>query len=128
MSNATDTLEAAIINHFFRGSSQASPATIYLALFTTMPNEAGSGAVEVAGGSYARQAITLSAPGADGTVSNTAPLEYPNMPAATVLGGGIYTHVSAGSLFAAALFTLPRAIAAGKTFVVKAGDVVVVVA
>lgn len=124
VSSATDTLEAAIINHFFRGSTQSSPASIYLGLYTVTPNEAGSGGSEVVGGSYARQLVTFSAPDASGVSYNTAAIEFAGMPAVTVISGGLYTHVSAGSLFSIAPFSLPRTVAAGKTFVVAIGDVV----
>jgi hypothetical protein len=36
------------------------PATLYVALFTTADNDAGSARVEVSGGSYARVAVTSS--------------------------------------------------------------------
>lgn len=38
-------------------SSGFVPTTVYIGLFTTVPNDAGTGGVEVSGGSYARVAV-----------------------------------------------------------------------
>ncbi len=51
-------LEDAILNHVFRGVAFPTlPASIYVALFTAAPSDAGGG-TEVTGGAYARVAIT----------------------------------------------------------------------
>jgi len=69
MAEKTDYLENLVLEHFLRGNAQASPATIYAALFTVAPGEAGGG-TEVTGGSYARQTIAFGV-AAGGVVSNT---------------------------------------------------------
>lgn len=71
----TDYLEDNLINHVLRGVVYASPASIWVALFTTAPTEAGGG-VEVAGGGYARQQVLWAVPAA-GATSNTADVTFP---------------------------------------------------
>ena len=61
MSSISNYLEEKIINHFLRGTAAASPATVYLALYTSDPTDADTGA-EVTGGGYVRQQITLTEP------------------------------------------------------------------
>src|SRR5690348_2471636 len=62
MSGAFSTyLKNALLNATIRNVTYTSPAIVYLALFTTDPG-AGNTGTEVTGGSYARQAVTFSAP------------------------------------------------------------------
>ncbi len=53
----SDYLELALLDHIFGGGNYARPGTVYIALFTAAPNDAGGG-TEVAGNSYARAAVT----------------------------------------------------------------------
>ena len=62
-------LENALINATLRNTSYTSPATVYVALFTTDPTDAGSG-TEVSGGSYARTSVTFAAPSNGASASN----------------------------------------------------------
>jgi hypothetical protein len=77
----SDYLEAAIINHLFRGSAFSAPTTLYAALYTVAPTDAGGG-TEVSAAGYARVAITCntsnwSAPGTNGTTSNSNAITFP---------------------------------------------------
>lgn len=71
----TNYLEEVLLNHVLRATPYASPAAVYVALFTTAPTETGGG-VEVSGGGYTRQSVTFSVP-SGGTVSNTADIVFP---------------------------------------------------
>lgn len=53
----SDYLENEILDHVLGGGDYTRPATVYVALFTATPNDAGGG-TEVTGGSYARAAVT----------------------------------------------------------------------
>ena len=62
MAGFSDYMEGEIIKWTLRPGVNpdfAQPANVYVALFTTLPAEAGTGGVEVSGGSYARQIGTL---------------------------------------------------------------------
>ena len=72
MANFSNYLEDALINATLRNTSYVSPTTVYVGLFTTDPTDAGTG-TEVAGGSYARTAVTFGAP-SNGVATNNATL------------------------------------------------------
>lgn len=95
----TDYLEDAILNHVLRNTAYSSPTTIYVALFTTLPADDGTGGVEVTGGSYARQSVTFAAP-SGGSVANSGAVTFPTATASwgTVLGMGLFDAVSGGNL------------------------------
>lgn len=69
-------LEGKIVEHFLRNSSVASPATVYLAMFTTDPGEDGSG-TEAAYTNYARQASTWTAIDGNGQTKNGSTITFP---------------------------------------------------
>lgn len=81
MSNASDYLESALGDHILRAVALPSFASQYVALFTTAPDEAGAGGVEVTGGSYARVSYAPGAgawaEGAAGVFTNTGLITYP---------------------------------------------------
>lgn len=91
----------------------------YLALFTANPDP--SGANEVTGGSYARQALTYGA-ASGGSKANSTQLEY-TMPAATVTHMGIMSAASAGTLKWSAPVTAPKTFSADDICIVRAGGV-----
>jgi hypothetical protein len=75
MSQATDYLEAALLNHIFRGTTFTAPTTLYVALMTVDPTDS-TGGTECSGTAYARVAVTCnttnwSAPGAPGSITNS---------------------------------------------------------
>lgn len=79
MGALSNYLEEAVLNHVFRNIALSSPATVYLALYTTDPGETGGG-VEVSGGAYARQAVTFGAPsqiGGKATIKNSVEIAFP---------------------------------------------------
>lgn len=55
MPGLTNTREQALLDNEF---GSGTPVTLFLALFTTMPADDGSGGVEVSGGAYARVSVT----------------------------------------------------------------------
>ena len=84
--SASNFLEEAVLNHFFKNISQGSPANLYLALYLSNPTDADTG-TEVTGGGYIRQQITfgqISQNAGRATISNTTKVEFP--PATTAWG------------------------------------------
>lgn len=86
MSAMTNYLENEILDHILGTGSWTMPSTVYLALFTAAPGEAGGG-TEVSGSGYARQATAFGA--ASGGVASNSAIE-----AFTAAGGnwGTITH------------------------------------
>lgn len=50
-------LENALLDHALGGGNYTRPATVYIALFTVAPSDAGGG-TEVSGNNYSRAAVT----------------------------------------------------------------------
>lgn len=116
----TNYLRDVIGDHLLRNQSFTPPATVYLALFTTA-TDANGGGTEVAGGSYARQAITLAA-FVDGASTNTAALNFTNMPAVTITHVALMSAVSGGNMLMQGDVAVPKAIASGGTATIAVGD------
>ena len=53
----SDYLENEILDHVLGGADYARPATVYIALYTADPTDAGGG-TEGSGGSYAKASVT----------------------------------------------------------------------
>lgn len=137
MAAMSDYLENAIIDHTLRGQTFTPPTTIYVALFTTTPADAGGG-VEVSGGSYARVAVaaslaawagtqaagsTTASTGTSGTTSNNAAVIFPTASTGwgTVVAFGLFDAASAGNLLYYGALISPRAFNTGDTAVFLAG-------
>jgi hypothetical protein len=114
--NASTYTEQARANYWRGTQLPTPPANLYLALFTTMPTaQDGTGAVEVSGGGYARQAIpgttaAWTAPAASGTgqiIKNVNAVNFPQATAAwgTILGAGLYDASTGGNLIDFATFS-----------------------
>lgn len=126
MSAMTDYLENKFIDWFFRGQAFTPPATLYIALFTAAPSDAGGG-TEVTGGSYARVAVTASlanfagtqsagstaaSSGTGGVTSNNNAITFPAPIAnwGTATHWGIFDAASGGNLLIWAALTTPKTI------------------
>tara|TARA_R110000787_G_scaffold92482_1_gene194303 strand:+ start:906 stop:1292 length:387 start_codon:yes stop_codon:yes gene_type:complete len=116
-------LETEILDHVFGAAAYTAPGTMYLALFTSNPDEDASGTeVSTSGTAYARQTVAFTVSG--NTASNTGAVEYPTATA----GFGTVTHVgvmdasTSGNLMAYAALTSSKTILTGDVFRVPAGD------
>ena len=98
MAEFSNYLENALINAVLRNTSYTSPTTVYVALFTSDPTDAGSG-TEVSGGSYARTSITFGAP-SNGVTTSNADCTFPQATASwgTVTHIGLYDASTSGNL------------------------------
>lgn len=108
MAGAVDTEEQAILNGVLQDPSYAGYATLWIALSSTTPTEAGGNFTEPSGGAYARVSTT----GADwsaasGTApavkTNTATKTFPTATADWVAGAnltyfGLFDASTAGNL------------------------------
>jgi len=122
MSSISNYLEEKIINHFLRGTAAASPATVYLALYTTDPTDADTG-TEVTGGAYVRLPITLTAP-VNGVTKNAADVEFAVATAnwGTVTHAGVRDAAEGGNLLLHGQLNLNKAIGIGDQFRVPANQ------
>jgi hypothetical protein len=131
MSAASDYLENKVLDHFLGTASTSAPATVYLALFTTDPTDAGSGTeVSTSGTNYARQSIAFSS-ASSGTTSNSADVEFSQATGSgfgTVTHFGIFDASTAGNLLFHGSLTASKTIAAGDVFKVASGNLSITVA
>ncbi len=127
MAAMTQYLKDKLVKHVLLNTSYSSPATVYLALFTTPPTATGGG-TEVTGGSYARLSVSADlAFGAtgSGTVSNDADLTITGMPACTVVGAAIMDASTSGNMLVFMPASTPRTFTAGQSATVATSDLVV---
>ena len=122
MAEMSNYLENALINATLRNTSYTSPATVYLALYTSDPTDADAG-TEVSGNAYVRQAITFGAP-SDGVSTNSAAIEFPQATGSwgTVSYIGIRDASSAGNLLFHSPLDASKAIATGDVFRIAIGS------
>lgn len=95
MSAATNYLEQKIRQHVLGIASFTMPATVYVALHTADPTEAGNVAECTGGGGYARQACAFTDGGS--SASNTATVRFNSIGAVTVTHYSIWDAVTAGN-------------------------------
>jgi hypothetical protein len=131
MTGFTDRTSQGILGHLVGKTALFTLPTCYVALFTGVGSDAGTGFTEVTGGSYARVATA----GADwGSPSGTAPSQISNsntltFPTATASWGsiiafGLYDALSGGNLLAWDFFGnyawLPATVSAASAAVITA--------
>lgn len=131
MAHKSNFLENAILNYVYRGVAMPALTSLYCALYTTLPDEAGAGGVEVTGGSYARQAIARNtsewkdpSTATQGMTENTNAITFPTASAGwgTVLGAGLLDASSGGNLLVFNTLAVSKVVNIGDVFKFNAGD------
>lgn len=106
MGSKSDYLEAKVLDLVLGANAFSAPATVYMALFSVTPSDAGGG-TELTGGSYARVAITNNTtnwPNSTGTSpttkNNGTTITFPTATAdwATAVAWGLFDASSNGNL------------------------------
>lgn len=122
MAEFSNFLENALINATLRATTYTSPATVYVSLWTSNPNDDGSG-TEVSGGSYARTAVTFGAP-SNGVSLNNADVVFPTATATwgTVGWIGINDALSGGNLLYHTALDVAKTIDNGDIFKIETGN------
>lgn len=117
----SDYLENKVLLHVFGGTAYTAPTTLYVALFTTDPGEAGTG-TEVTGGSYARRTATFSVTAS--TATNTAAIEFPTATASwgTITYAAVYDALSGGNLLGSGALTTSKTINSGDVLRIPASS------
>lgn len=128
MAEMSNYLENALINATLRNTAYTSPATVYLALYTSDPTDADAG-TEVTGNAYVRQSITFGAP-SNGVSTNSAAIEFPQATGSwgTVAYIGIRDASTNGNLLYHSPLVASKAIATGDVFRVAIGSLSVTLA
>ena len=123
----SDYLENKLLDHVLGGGDYSRPATVYVALYTVAPTDAGGG-TEVSGGSYARVAVTNNAtnwPAASGGAkSNGTEIAFPTATAdwGTVVAFAILDAASGGNFLYWADLTASKTVSNGDTASFAVGE------
>lgn len=134
MAGFVDTVEQSLLNHFLTDPAYTPPATMYLALSSTTPTEAGGNFTEPSGGAYARVSTAAADWGAatgtaPATKSNTAVKTFPTATADWVAGVnlthfGLFDASTAGNLLAWGALGTAKPVLNGDTASFAAGALV----
>jgi len=131
VSGQSDYLELKLLDHVLGATVYTAPATVYLALYSVTPGDAGGG-TELSGNGYARVAVTNNATNwpaaAAGAKSNGAAVVFPtatpsNWTAAVAFG--ILDNSSGGNLLYWGPLTESVTILANETPQFNIGDIIV---
>jgi len=128
MAEMSNFLENALVNATLRATTYTSPATVYVALFTTDPTDAASG-TEVTGGSYARTSVTFAAP-SNGASASNADCTFPTCTSTwgTVSHIGIFDASTSGNLLYHTPLDTSKTIETGDIFKIASGSLTVTLA
>lgn len=118
--NLSNYLEDKVLDHILGTTAYTMPTTVYVALYTAAPNDAGGG-TEVSGGSYARQTAVFDA-ASSGATQNTANIDFVSMPACTVVAIGIFDALTSGNLLVWGTLSTNKSLDAGDTLRIATGD------
>ena len=122
MAELSNYLENKLLDHVLRGTSYTSPTTVYVGLYTSDPQDDNSG-TEVSGGSYARQAISVTT-ASGGIVTSSADVTFPQATAdwGTVSHIGLLDAVTSGNLLMHTELTTSKAISTGDVLKISSGS------
>lgn len=116
----SDYLENQLCNAILGGGTWTRPGTVYVALFTSGPDDAGAG-TEVTGGSYARVAVANNSTNfpnaAGGAKTNATQIAFPTATAdwGTITGMAVFDAATSGNCLLAFPFATPREVLNGDT-------------
>ena len=118
-------LDNAMLEAALRNVSYTSPATVYVALYTSAPGPTGGG-TEVSGGSYARTACTFGA-ASSGSLTNSGACTFPQATAGwgTITSFGIFDLASGGNLLYYGNLTASKTINSGDQLTFAIGGITV---
>jgi hypothetical protein len=130
MADMSNYLENALLNGTLNATTYTAPTTVYVSLWTSNPNDDGSG-TEVSGGSYARVAVSFAtASGTSGEVLNDAAVEFAAATAGWGVVGwiGINDALSGGNLMYHTALDTSKTIDTGDIFKIAIGNLSVTLA
>jgi len=119
----SDYLEDKLLKHAFTNTSYTSPSSLYVALYTAAPTDAGGG-TELSGSGYAREAVSFSVSGTTTLATNSAAVEFDAATGSwgTIVAVGIFDASTSGNFMAWADLTTSKTIDTGDIFRIPAGD------
>lgn len=112
----SDYLEEAMLKHVLGGPDYQRPGTVYVALYTVDPTDAGGG-TEVSGGGYARASISNTAAAWSPAGKNANAISFPTATEdwGEVVAFGLLDAATGGNLLYWGELTTPRMVSAGQS-------------
>lgn len=122
----SDHSEDSLLDHVLGTTAYTPATTMYLALSTTEPADAGTNVTEHSGDGYVRKAITFAAASARAVAQN-ADVNFDEATASwgTITHYAIYDAVSGGNMLAHGNIDPDKLIASGKTPKIVSGEVII---
>jgi len=117
--------EQHLLQYTFNSNSLTRPTTLYLALHTSSPTDAGGN--EISGNGYVRQSITFGTVSGS-TASSNATVTFPACTGSTwgtITHCSIHTASTSGTMICHSALTASKAIAVGDILQVASGSVTV---
>lgn len=123
MTRLTNYLENKLADHVFKNTAYAAPSTVYVALHTADPTEAGNIA-EASFTGYARKALSVGT-ASNGVHTNSADLTWSIGSAVTISHISIWDSLSTGNCLFYGPLSATKTMANGDTFKIVAGSLTV---
>lgn len=127
----TDYMEDALLDHIFGGQATPAVGTLYLALSSTTPNDAGN-FTEPPGGAYARAAVladntNFPASSAGSIKNGGTAISFPKAtdPWPTVTHFGIFDAFSGGNLIAYGALTSSESVVTHNVLTIPVDELVI---
>jgi hypothetical protein len=119
----SDYLEDKLLKHVFTNTAYTSPTSLYVALYTAAPTDAGGG-TELSGSGYARKAVSFTVSGTTTLATNSAAVEFDAATGSwgTIVAVAIYDALTSGNFLAWSDLTASKTISTGDILRIPAGD------
>ena len=124
MAGMANFLETELFDHVLRGLTWASPATVYMALYTDDPTDADAG-TDASGDGYARIAAPSWSAAVDGATANAGLLQFPAADGGNwgpITHAGIRDDITGGNLIAFCALGAPLTVVDGQVGQIPAGN------
>jgi hypothetical protein len=135
MAGWSDSIELSLLNQVFGATAFSPAATHFIALFTSPPNDNGTGGTEVSAGGYARLSFAnnsatwaaATSVGGLGTKTNAAAFTWAPATTAwgTVVAAAIFTAATGGTMIASGTISPAMVIGVGAVANIPPGNFVI---
>lgn len=139
MAAMSDYLENKLVDHLLRATAYTAPSTVYVALYTAAPSDAGGGTeVTIGSNNYARASVVSSgsawantqasgtgvSTGTGGVTSNSSAITFlvPSGSWGTITNFGILDAATGGNLLFHGALTVSQTVNTGNTVSFAAGS------
>lgn len=128
----SDYLEDKVLKHVFTNTAYTPASTLYVALYTVAPSDAGGGTeVSTSGSAYARQVMAFTVSGSNPTqATNSGAVEFPTATSnwGTIVAAAVFDASTGGNMLAWADLTTSKTVNSGDVFRFQASSFTITLA